>query len=77
MRLAKISKIFEIPHVATKQVNFGPIDPKITAHHHYHVQVFEKKSFSMVNEQVSSLLKSFKTIDTVVLYGMETHICVY
>ena len=31
----------------------------------------------MMNSQVSSLLKSFKTIDTVVLYGVETHICVY
>jgi hypothetical protein len=30
----------EIPVIATEQINFGPIDPAITAHHHAGVKMF-------------------------------------
>ena len=33
-RLAKVSKILDIPVIATAQVNFGKISPVITKDHH-------------------------------------------
>ena len=49
-RMAQVSRILDIPVIATQQVNFGPIDETITAHHHDKVAVFEKKTFSMFDE---------------------------
>ena len=42
-RLAVVSKILNIPVIATAQVNFGPIAKTITDKHHSGVQVFTDK----------------------------------
>ena len=56
IRLAKVSNIFDIPHIATQQIKFGPIDDRLSIHHHKMTKKFEKKTFSMVNESVSTEL---------------------
>jgi uncharacterized protein with NAD-binding domain and iron-sulfur cluster len=73
--MAQISKILDIPVIATQQVNFGPIDEIITQHHHENVAVFEKKTFSMFDDQVNA---HFKTLNrkSAILYGIEAHVCV-
>jgi nicotinamidase-related amidase len=38
--------------------------------------VYEKSTFSMVNEECRSHLTTMKSRTTVVLYGFETHICI-
>mmetsp|Transcript_94552 Transcript_94552/g.130257 ORF Transcript_94552/g.130257 Transcript_94552/m.130257 type:complete len:128 (-) Transcript_94552:157-540(-) len=74
-RLAQVAEILSIPVIATKQLNFGEIDSNITVAHHAGVKVFDKVTFSMVEDPV---MNYFKTLNRphVVLYGIETHICV-
>lgn len=57
-RLAQVAKLLDIPVIATKQVNFGPIDERITAKHDTHVATFEKKTFSMLDEAVTAHMNS-------------------
>ena len=50
-RLAKLADTLKIPLVATHQVNFGPIDERIVAHHNTGLtKTFEKSAFSMLGD---------------------------
>lgn len=62
--------------MATRQKNFGQIMPAITKHHK-NAAVFEKKKFSMLVPEVERHLRAYKNVDTVVLYGIETQVCIY
>ena len=73
-KLAQTAKIFDIPVLCTKQVNFGPVAEDITKHHHEGVKVFEKKTFSMLNSDTLPYIMSTKRT-SVVLYGVEAHVC--
>lgn len=46
----------------------------ITKHHFDGVKVWEKKTFSMVNQDTIGYIESLKR-KSVVLYGVEAHIC--
>ena len=74
-RMAQVAHILQIPLIATHQVNFGPIDETITQHHPQGVAVFEKRTFSMLDDQVSSHFKSLNR-RSAILYGIEAHVCV-
>ena len=76
-RLAQASRIFSIPHVATYQINFGPIADSVAEHHHEGTKTFEKSSFSMLDDQVLGHLKTLdQSRKQAVLYGMETQVCI-
>ena len=57
-RLARASATFEIPHIATRQKNFGPIVKEVTKHHKENVTVYEKKKFSMFIPEVERHIRS-------------------
>jgi len=57
-RIAQAAKIMDIPVIATRQKNFGDISPVITKHHHEGVKVFEKKTFSMLDDDVNTYFTS-------------------
>jgi len=73
--LVNASRLLEIPVIATEQYSkaFGHIIPEIEMGED--IPVFEKKKFSMMTEEVT---QHFQTLnkDTVVLFGIETHVCV-
>jgi len=75
-RLAKAAGVFEIPLIATKQANFGAIVKQVKAEHK-NSSVFEKKKFSMWIPEVEIKLRAMPNINTVVLYGIETQVCIY
>ena len=75
-RLAQIAKVFEIPVVATHQINFGPIAEQVSEHHHEGVKTFEKAKFSMLDEQVSEHMQTLKPRNQAILYGLETQVCI-
>lgn len=74
-RMAQVSKIMEIPLISTMQVNFGPVDTRVTEHHHDGVKMFEKKTFSMWDDQFDAHWKTLGR-KSAVLYGLECHVCV-
>ena len=50
-RLAKLADALKVPIIATHQVNFGPIDERIVAHHNKELtNTFEKGAFSMLGD---------------------------
>ena len=49
-RLAQAAKEFGVPVIATQQVKFGPIHEMVTQHHHDGVKIFEKATFSMLDD---------------------------
>ena len=75
-RLAKLSGVMQVPLIATQQVNFGPIDERISEHHNASLtKTFEKSAFSMLGdtavlEHLTSLNRSIA-----VLYGTDTVVC--
>lgn len=75
-RLAQAAAVFNVPILATRQITFGPIAPEITKHHTATTKVIEKKKFSMVDENGLAYLKTMPHIKTVVLYGIETQVCI-
>lgn len=51
--------------------------PESTAAEDATVQVFEKTAFSMVGDELKAMCeRSSPAYDSVVLWGMETHVCV-
>ena len=60
--------------ISTKQVNFGATADEITKYHFDGVKVWEKKTFSMLNSDTLPYFESLKR-KSVVLYGVEAHIC--
>lgn len=75
-RLAQAAAVFNVPLLATRQISFGPIAAEITKHHPAKTTVFEKKKFSMVDENGLAHLKTMPHIKTVVLYGIEAQVCI-
>lgn len=74
--LNQASQLLEIPLIVTEQYPKGLghtiTDIVIPAS----AQIFEKKSFSIFNQEISAAIpQTGKT--TLVLYGIETHICLY
>ena len=75
-RLAQFSQLLNIPLIATKQANFGPIAEEITNAHPEGTLCVEKKMFSMLTEPVVEHLKLHSERRNVVLYGQEAHVCI-
>lgn len=77
-RLLKAAKILGVPVVATEQYpkGLGKTIPELAEilDENPNARIFEKTCFSMSSQEVlSSLLPS---VDTVVLFGIEAHVCV-
>ena len=75
-RLAQFSQLLEIPLIATKQVNFGPVAEEITNVHPEGQEVHEKKLFSMLTPAVEEQLRALPSRKNIVLYGLEAHVCI-
>ena len=73
--LVSAAKLLEIPVLATEQYSraFGHTVPEIQLDD---VPVFEKRKFSMLTEEVSEHFASLGDKKTVVLFGIESHVCV-
>ena len=75
-QMARFSKVLNVPLIVTEQYpqGLGQTVPEIKEHwpiklHHFG----EKNAFSMCDEEV---MKSIHGYRSVVLYGIETHVCV-
>ena len=77
-RFTQLGQILGVPIVATRHVHksFGDIESVIGSVTHPGRKVFDKTQFSMLTEEVLDHLNRMRNVDTVVLYGAETHICV-
>ena len=74
----QISKVFEIPMIVTEQTpqNLGHIANDLKNELPKNHKKFEKSQFSMLTPEVLSELKSQPDRKNILLYGIETHICV-
>ena len=77
IRMAKTSQILGIPMVITEQTpeKLGYTLDSIAKHHPEGTPVFHKTTFSMMTDEVTEYFNSLEK-DTVVLYGIEGHVCV-
>ena len=77
-RLTQVANHFEIPIVATihNSKTFGQTFASIKAHHLPEQKEFEKLRFSMLTDEVKDHLLTFPDRKQVVIYGIETHVCV-
>ena len=75
-RLTQVAKILDIPVISTKQTpkTFGDVISELKELHFDKVKVFEKQTFSMLEEPVLNHLTSLNK-KKVVLYGIEAHVC--
>eukprot|EP00558_Chaetoceros_sp_UNC1202_P005862 CAMPEP_0197255274 /NCGR_PEP_ID=MMETSP1429-20130617/71606_1 /TAXON_ID=49237 /ORGANISM="Chaetoceros sp., Strain UNC1202" /LENGTH=221 /DNA_ID=CAMNT_0042718535 /DNA_START=139 /DNA_END=804 /DNA_ORIENTATION=- len=86
--MTSVASALSIPVIATQQYTkvFGPTIPDCFAKGQQDIdelisknRIFEKKKFSMMTEEVTQCLNAeedFKGRDTVVLFGIEAHVCV-
>ncbi|CAI2381336.1 unnamed protein product [Moneuplotes crassus] len=76
-RMAKAAGIFGIPLLVTEQTpdKLGHTLESIQKVYPPDTPVIHKTSFSMMNDEVTEYFKSLNR-DTVVLYGIEAHVCV-
>mmetsp|Transcript_10058 Transcript_10058/g.11451 ORF Transcript_10058/g.11451 Transcript_10058/m.11451 type:complete len:105 (-) Transcript_10058:211-525(-) len=76
-RMAKTASILDIPLVITEQTpeKLGYTIDSIAKLKPEETPVFHKTTFSMMNEEVTKYFESLNR-DTVVLYGIEAHVCV-
>mmetsp|Transcript_26894 Transcript_26894/g.31055 ORF Transcript_26894/g.31055 Transcript_26894/m.31055 type:complete len:167 (-) Transcript_26894:50-550(-) len=76
-RMARTARILEVPLIVTEQTpkNLGHTFEEIQKEYPEGTKVFEKTKFSMMTDEVTKYFESFGR-DTVVLYGIETHVCV-
>ena len=76
-RLVKTATIFKIPTVTTEQYPKGlgstvlPLKQLLDTEN-----IYAKTQFSMVTKEVKQWLESRPEIDTILLCGIETHVCV-
>lgn len=63
-----------MPVIATQQVKLGPFAEEIK--HSESAFTVEKDCFSMLSKEVKDHLFSMKDRNTVVLYGLEAHVCI-
>jgi len=79
-KLLKIAKILGIEVVCTTQYAkaLGPIDPAIDIESlgSLHLGTFDKTNFSMLIPEVYAILESRPSLKSVVIFGIEAHICV-
>ena len=77
-KLNKTAGILNIPLVVTEHVPkvLGKSLPELVeSYPASNVKVFEKSKFSMLTDEVLSYVKESKRTN-VVLYGIETHVCI-
>lgn len=80
-RLAQTAQIFKIPVISTQQLPkiFGPTVKEIDEVYQNSQDStfrFEKTDFSMLEKPVWEQIQSFSERKKVVLYGIESHVCV-
>ena len=77
-KLVKTATLFKIPIIVTEQYpkGLGSTVLPIKELFDDNVKCYGKTQFSMVNEDVKRWLDSRPDIDTVILCGLETHVCV-
>ncbi|KAF5363322.1 hypothetical protein D9756_000582 [Leucocoprinus leucothites] len=79
-KLVKLAKLFNCEVVATTQNAraLGPIDPQIDTESlgPLYLGPFDKSRFSMVTPEVKSLLDTRPHVTSVVIFGIESHVCV-
>jgi len=79
-KLLELAKIHGCEVVACTQASrvLGPLDPAIdlASLGDLHLGTFDKSSFTMVTPQVQEILKARPLVKNVVLFGIESHICV-
>lgn len=79
-KLVKLAKILNIGVVATTQKAraLGPIDPAIDLSSLGDLLIanYDKTLFSMVTADVKAILDARPSINSVVLFGIESHVCV-
>ncbi|XP_046575023.1 isochorismatase domain-containing protein 1-like isoform X1 [Haliotis rubra] len=75
-RLVKASKILNIPLIVTEQYpkGLGATVSELDVAHA--VEVFPKTRFTMLLPEVEQKLQSLPNIKHVVLFGIETHVCI-
>ncbi|CAG0883907.1 unnamed protein product [Cyprideis torosa] len=77
-RLLKASKILNIPVIVTEQYpeKLGSTVKELDISHVPPENVIPKQDFTMLTEEVKQRLRDMPTRNTVVLFGIESHICV-
>ncbi|KAH7916713.1 Isochorismatase-like protein [Hygrophoropsis aurantiaca] len=79
-KMIKIAKVMDIPVVVTEQnpKALGKTDPDIdlASLGDLHIATIDKTLFSMVIPEVTTLLKSRTDIQSIVIFGIESHVCV-
>ena len=74
----QVAPIFNIPLLVTEHnaKTFGGTVPEITETYPEKYTKFDKLLFSMVTDEVKGFLKENSERKSVVLYGIETHVCI-
>ncbi|EIW82471.1 Isochorismatase hydrolase [Coniophora puteana RWD-64-598 SS2] len=79
-KMLKFAKVFGIPVIVTEQhpKGLGNTTPEIDLKSlgSLHLATVEKTVFSMLTPEVKVLLDSRKDVRSIVLFGVESHICV-
>jgi len=76
-RLLRAAKILDMPVVVTEQYpkGLGKTVPELGIEE-FGIQVVEKTKFSMCLDPIMTTLKSNVDLNTVILCGIETHVCI-
>ena len=76
-RMARTARILNIPLIGTVQNSktFGNTFDSIMKEHTEGMRMFEKSTFTMMNDEIAHHFMSLRR-DTAVLYGIESHVCV-
>lgn len=74
----QVARVFEVPMIATEQYpeKLGQIVPEIKDNLPRLQVVYEKTMFSMMTEEVKKSLAMQPERHNIILYGIETHVCV-
>jgi len=80
-KMLKVAKVLNVPVLVTEQnpKALGSTAPEIIIDSlgPLHLGTFEKTLFSMVTPDTKRILNSNNQIKSVVLFGVETHVCVF
>lgn len=78
--MTRLAKILDVPLIVTEHNKkaFGPLTEAVAKHVDKETSVwFEKTKFSMLTDEVLGAMKAkFAGRQNVVLFGMETHVCI-
>jgi len=78
-KMMKVSKVLNIPVIVTEQYPkvFGPIVSEVIATQSGPIHgPFPKTKFGMKIPEVENVLKELSRVDSLVIFGIESHICV-